>query len=329
MPDGAFQVSLSRFPDFCPQTFDLDYIGENKILVVDYQLPEMRDLPTLSEVKYAQARGEFVEKHLPEAKIKALYDHVLYQIAFRTIHELFEADRVNALSAVVFNGYVTTLDPTSGHELSACLLSLQVTRESFQRINLTNINLKACFRSLGGIAAAYLHSLTPVAPVLKLNREHAQFVDAQGVMGELQSGDNLAAMPWEEFAHLIWELFELEFSAVEGVVKVTRASSDDGVDAVVFDPDPLRGGKIIIQAKRYIDTVEVSVVRDLYETVMNEGANKGILVTTSTFGADAYEFVQSKPLVLLSGSELLHLLEKHGRKARIDLHEASRLAAEN
>ena len=111
-------------------------------------------------------------------------------------------------------------------------------------------------------------------------------------------------------------------------MRVTQASRDGGIDAVAFDPDPIRGGKIVIQAKRYTNTVGVSAVRDLYGTVMNEGANKGILVTTSDYGPDAYEFARGKPLTLLSGANLLHLLEKHGHKARIDLKEAKRLAAE-
>ena len=61
---------------------------------------------------------------------------------------------------------------------------------------------------------------------------------------------------------------------------MTQASRDGGVDAIAFDPDPIRGGKIVIQAKRYAYTVGVSAVRDLYGTLMNEGATKGILVTT-------------------------------------------------
>ena len=35
-------------------------------------------------------------------------------------------------------------------------------------------------------------------------------------------------------------------------------------------------GKTVIQAKRYVNTVDVSAVRDLYGTVHNEGASRGI-----------------------------------------------------
>ena len=56
--------------------------------------------------------------------------------------------------------------------------------------------------------------------------------------------------------------------------------------------------------------------RDLYGTVMNEGATKGIFVTTSDYGPDAYDFASDKPLTLMNGANLLHLLEKHGHKAK-------------
>ena len=101
-----------------------------------------------------------------------------------------------------------------------------------------------------------------------------------------------------------------------------------GVDAVAFDPDPIRGGKIVIQAKRYTNTVGVASVRDLYWTVINEGATKCILISTADYGPDAYDFAKGKPLTLLNGSNLLHLLEKHGHKAKIDLLEAKKIMAE-
>ena len=37
-----------------------------------------------------------------------------------------------------------------------------------------------------------------------------------------------------------------------------------------------------------------SAVRDLYGTMMNEGANKGILVTTAGYGPDAFTFAKDK-----------------------------------
>ena len=86
---------------------------------------------------------------------------------------------------------------------------------------------------------------------------------------------------------------------------------------VAFDPRPILGGKVVIQAKRYKNVVGVSAVRDLYGTMINEGANKGILVTTSHYGKDAYDFAKDKPVELIDGGGLLYLLDQNGVKAKI------------
>ncbi len=99
--------------------------------------------------------------------------------------------------------------------------------------------------------------------------------------------------------------------------RLTRSSRDGGVDVIAFDPRPVFGGKYVIQAKRYRNTVEVSAVRDLYGSMMNESAAKGILVTTSTFGPDARAFAKDKPIELIDGRGLLFLLEQQGIHARI------------
>lgn len=315
-------LSNSLYPTLFPQEFELLYDARNAILAVDYLLPSLDAIPTLTEVKYVAARNEFSEKHLSDLQKSKLYDDVIYQTALRTVHELYEADTVNALSSIVFNGYVSALSRATGQQETNCIISLQAGREEFLAINLSAVDPRVCFRQLKGVAAAKLFTMTAVPPLMKLNKEDNRFVGSYDVATFLNEGVNLAAMGWEDFEHLIRELFEKEFCVNGGEVRVTQASRDGGVDAVAFDPDPIRGGKIVIQAKRYTNTVGVSAVRDLYGTILNEGATKGILVTTSDYGPDAYEFARNKPITLVNGGNLLFLLQKHGSRAKIDLKEA-------
>jgi len=321
-------LSSSEYPDYFPQEFGLDYSSTNKTLLVDYFLPSLEEMPRLKEVKYVQSRDCFTDKNLPETAVAKLYDEVVYQLALRTIHELYEADVVNGLGSVVFNGWVRSVDKGTGKEVTACIISLQASREAFLEIDLERVEPKACFKNLKGVGSARLHTLTPVAPLMTVSREDKRFVSSYAVADDIDSSVNLAAMDWEDFEHLIRELFEKEFARGGGEVRVTQASRDGGVDAVAFDPDPIRGGKIVIQAKRYTNVVGVSAVRDLYGTVMNEGATKGILVTTADYGPDAYDFAKGKPLTLLNGGNLLHLLAKHGHEAKIDLKEAKQILAD-
>ncbi len=321
-------LSRSEYPDSFPKSLSLDYLVESKVLILEYHLPDISCLPTLKELKYIATKNQFQEVRVSDAWLNRVYDDVLYQITLRTIYELFQSDSVDALGAVVFNGWVNSIDKSTGHEVNACILSVQVEKGEFSQINLANVEPKACFKKLKGVSGSKLISLNPVRPILQLNKEDKRFVPSYGVAAELDDSVNLAAMDWLDFENLIREMFEKEFSQNGGEVKITRASRDGGVDAIAFDPDPIRGGKIVIQAKRYTNPVGVSAVRDLFGTVHNEGATKGILVTTSNYGSDAYEFARGKPLTLLSGSELLYLLQKHGHRAKIDLAEARRLLAE-
>ncbi|WP_051291530.1 restriction endonuclease [Fictibacillus gelatini] len=322
-------LSNSEYPDNFPQEFEMDYNETNNTLIVEYLLPSPDQLPTIKEVKYVQSKDEFKEVHLSDAALRKMYDNLLYQITLRTIHELYEADDIDVISSIVFNGWVKSIDKATGKEVDACILSVQTSKKEFEEINLAQVDPKLCFKNLKGVGSSKLHSLTPIAPLIQINREDSRFVTSYTLADSLDETVNLAAMDWEDFEHLIRELFEKEFNQTGGEVKITRASRDGGVDAVAFDPDPIRGGKIVIQAKRYTNVVGVSAVRDLYGTVLNEGATKGILVSTADYGPDAYNFAKDKPITLLNGNNLLHLLQKHGYNAKIDLKEAKALLRKN
>jgi restriction system protein len=80
--------------------------------------------------------------------------------------------------------------------------------------------------------------------------------------------------------------------------------------------------RIVEFARSYTSGVPeaVSAVRDLFGTLHNEGAAKGILVTTSGFGKAAYEFANNKPIELITGSNLLYLLKEHADvEAKIEI----------
>ncbi|MBV9158559.1 MAG: restriction endonuclease [Acidobacteriaceae bacterium] len=314
------------YPEGWPDDVRLDYMPETKTLILDYQLPHIDLFPRIREVRYVSARTSFKETPVPESQRKKLYDETLYQIALASMYKVFQSDAVDALASVVFNGWVQSIDKATGALIRPCILSVQTTKHEFLSLNMSQVDARACFKKLKGVCGTRLYDISPVQPVLSLDKSDRRFVDYYGVADSLSDTTNLAAMDWQDFENLIRELFEKEFSQNGGEVKITQASRDGGVDAVAFDPDPIRGGKIVIQGKRYTNCVGVSAIRDLYGTVHNEGATKGILVTTADFGPDAYEFAKGKPLTLLSGSELLYLLTRHGYKARIDMAEAKRLA---
>ena len=306
---------------------NIDCAKDNDMLIVDYELPNMSNISDIKEYKYIASKKEISIKKYTDSYIAKRYEDVLYSITLRSLYEIFSIDTSNEINGVTFNGFVTQVNPATGITERKCILSIQVDRNKFSQINLSQVESKACFKALKGVSAAKLVDISPITPILTFNKKDRRFVEGKDV--SVNQGTNLAAMHWEDFEHLVRELFEMEFARNGGEVRVTQASRDGGVDAIIFDPDPLRGGKIVVQAKRYTNTVGVSAVRDLYGTVINEGANTGILITTSDYGHDSYEFAKDKPLKLLNGGHLLALLHKNGRNAHINIEEAKKILTNN
>ena len=147
-------LSASDYPDWMPQEFDLEMRSDSKVILVSYSLPPLDAMPRLCEVTYVASREQMREKHLTDAQARNLYDAVLYQIALRTVHEILESDYADAVASVVFNGYVTAIDPTNGKVATTCILSLHVTRDEFDDLDLANVEPKACSKALRGVGSS-------------------------------------------------------------------------------------------------------------------------------------------------------------------------------
>ena len=98
-----------------------------------------------------------------------------------------------------------------------------------------------------------------------------------------------------------------------------------GVDIVIKDRRPLVGQVIVVQAKCYTGTVGPEPVRALHTSIQEHKANKGILVTTSSYGPEsrkiARHFGESK-LELMDGPQLLGIMEELGIEGHIDIAAA-------
>jgi restriction system protein len=308
----------SSYPDGLDLSCDVHFVADRKTLLIDLDLPNPESFPIAIEYKYAPTKDDFTVKEMKKKDSDVFYESVIAQVVVRTIHEIFEAVYTNAIDFVTLNGWVNGTDPKTGQDFRNCIVSVQSERESFRGLNLGKVEPIQCLRGLKAQIASEFVNLAPVKPILQLDRNDKRIIASEDVIDSLDNTTNLANMDWQKFEQLVRDLFEKEFSGDGVEVKVTQASRDAGVDAIVFDPDPIKGGKFVIQAKRYNNVVGVSAVRDLYGTMMNEGAVKGILVTTSNFGKDSIEFATGKPLTLISGSELIYLFNKHGYKVNIE-----------
>ena len=191
---------------------------------------------------------------------------------------------------------------------------------------MTESGLKILSSQSGDIGGAQLKSL--------IDAEGQQ--SHQGVEETVQPGETNGVTPDEQVAALHGELddkladelldnvrnispdqFErLMVSLLEkmgyGKGRVVGRSGDGGIDGII-NQDRLGLEKVYIQAKRWQSTVGEPEIRMFSGSLQAKGANKGVLITTSTFLPKALETADrvsgpSQFIRLIAGAELSRLM---------------------
>lgn len=116
------------------------------------------------------------------------------------------------------------------------------------------------------------------------------------------------------FERLIIDLFKAMGYGGRGKSTHMGKSGDGGIDGII-DEDPLGLEKIYLQAKRYApeNKIQIDQIRSFSGTLVEQSANKGIFVTTSSFVSSAYEYAERIPqsLVLIDGDKLTKLMYQY------------------
>ncbi|WP_202425177.1 restriction endonuclease [Streptomyces sp. HUCO-GS316] len=306
---SAALYSSGTWPDDFPRQILAAYDSAARQLVLDWELPGYGVVPEAKSVRYVSSLDQDKEAPRPVGQRRALYREVLAQCVLLVLHELFAADELGALESVTLNGFVDEHDPTTGQRGHIFLATIMASGSAFRELHLAQVDPVSCLtEGLRGQLSARPDQLTPVRPSRR-PQEVGNRVVAHGSDEE----PDLFDMDPIAFEDLVADLFR----AMGMQAVTTQRSNDGGVDVNAHDPTPIRGGKIVVQVKRYRNTVPPTAVRDLYGTVQDAGANKGVLVTTSGFGPGSHTFANGKPMELISGTELVDLLHRHGLRGRL------------
>ncbi|MFV2064875.1 MAG: restriction endonuclease [Chloroflexota bacterium] len=125
------------------------------------------------------------------------------------------------------------------------------------------------------------------------------------------------AFTWQQFEHLVVDLLHAMGygRGEEDRKRVTRMTGDDGIDGVI-DEDKLGLDAVYIQAKNYASGHKVGRpdLQKFAGSLEGQRASKGVFITTSSFSADAREYVTriARRIVLIDGETLASLMYDHG-----------------
>lgn len=106
-------------------------------------------------------------------------------------------------------------------------------------------------------------------------------------------------------------LHRMGYGASRADLQRVGGTGDGGIDGII-SLDKLGLEKVYVQAKRWQGSVSRPEVQGFYGALAGQRANKGVMITTSTFTSQAIEFARSvERIVLVDGKRLAQLMIDH------------------
>jgi restriction system protein len=126
----------------------------------------------------------------------------------------------------------------------------------------------------------------------KENPEGGKFIDQRFIDYLSANTERLSEMHWRKFEELTAEFFHREGYQVQ----IGPGSNDDGVDVRAWDAESPMTDKplLIAQCKRQREKIARVIVKGLHADVLHEGAQYGIIVTTSELSPAAKNTIQGR-----------------------------------
>ncbi|NRG42235.1 hypothetical protein HRK28_15070 [Rathayibacter sp. VKM Ac-2835] len=155
-------LANSVYPDSFPVEHDAEFDAETAELRLHVTVPAPDTLRTVKSFRYVKATDEVVETQLSKAAANERYASALHQVALRSLHEIFEADRRGLIQAISAEVGPETNDPATGRRTFIPLVAVAVSREMFMEIDLSGVVPLATLQHLGAAVAKSPSTLAAV-----------------------------------------------------------------------------------------------------------------------------------------------------------------------
>ena len=161
-------LSNSNYPSGLDMDFDVEYNRSVKTVIVSFLMPPQADLPLVDSYRFSPSNNEIVPKNMIKYEDKALYEHTLFAICIRTMHEIYEAIYTDAVHKIIFNAYLLKDDIIETDDFAEhvrCIFSISSEKDTFLKLNLKNANIEGIIMSLG-VNRAKDFSIGEIEPTL-------------------------------------------------------------------------------------------------------------------------------------------------------------------
>jgi restriction system protein len=155
-------LANSLYPDSFPVEHEAEFDPATAELTLRVTVPAPDALRTIKGFRYVKASDEVVETQLSKTAANERYASALHQVALRSLHEIFEADRRGLIKAISAQIGPEANDPATGRQKFIPLVAVAAPRDTFMEIDLSGVVPLATLQHLGAAVAKNPSALTAI-----------------------------------------------------------------------------------------------------------------------------------------------------------------------
>jgi len=157
-------LANSVYPEWFPVTHDAEFDPATAELTLRVDLPAPDQVPAIKAYKYTKASDEITPVPATQKDIKDRYAAIVHNVALRSLHEVFEADRRGLIKSIAVEIGLDSTNPATGQPTRISLAAVATTREQFGELDLANVVPAATLTHLGAVVSKNPHGLVGIDP---------------------------------------------------------------------------------------------------------------------------------------------------------------------
>lgn len=99
-------LAVGPHPDGFVEEWELEYLADERTLLLEYRLPAPSELPRVAQISYDSSRRGLVETFLTQEERNGRYDQVLYQLVLANLQLLLAGDEAGVIDSIQFTGWL-------------------------------------------------------------------------------------------------------------------------------------------------------------------------------------------------------------------------------
>lgn len=142
-------LSNTVYPECFPVDHEFDFDPETAELRLRVLVPSPDSVPNTKSYKYVKSSDEVTKTTLSQKAQRDRYSGAVFEVALRSLHEVFEADRRGIIKTISLEVGTSTTDPATGRNNFFLFVATGAERHGFLELDLSNVVPAATLAHLG------------------------------------------------------------------------------------------------------------------------------------------------------------------------------------